>query len=67
MGWMAGSGNITYMNNNDQPTAQHFFDNPASFCTGGSLVSSPVPSAYAHHAGPVSGLVHELSDRHLRR
>lgn len=46
MGWMTGSGNISYMITNDASTASHFFDTPASFCTGISLTTSPVPGGY---------------------
>lgn len=51
MGWIAGSGNISYLNTNDPTAARAFFDTPNSFCTGASLVASPVPGTY--HTTPV--------------
>lgn len=47
MGWMTGSGNISYMITNDPSAASFFFNTPNSFCTGASLTASPVPGHYA--------------------
>ena len=47
MGWITGSGNVSYLNTNDPTTAKFFFDTPNSFCTGVSLTHSPAPSGYA--------------------
>ena len=46
MGWITGSGNISYLNTNDPTTAKYFFDTTNSFCTGASLTRNPVPSGY---------------------
>lgn len=54
MGWMTGSGNISYVNGTAPTTAQHFFNSTLSFCTGASLVASPTPHGFA--AVPVLNL-----------
>ena len=46
MGWMTGSGNISYLNTNDPTTAKWFFNTTNSFCTGASLTNNPVPGGY---------------------
>jgi hypothetical protein len=47
MGWMTGSGNVTYLKTNDPGGGGGLFDTPNSFCTGVSLTASPVPHGYA--------------------
>jgi hypothetical protein len=47
MGWMLSSGNVGYMKTNDSGTAGALLNTPASFCTGISVTSSPVPKPYA--------------------
>lgn len=54
MGWMTGSGNISYVNGTAPSTAQWFFNSTLSFCTGASLVASPTPHGFA--AVPVLNL-----------
>jgi hypothetical protein len=54
MGWMTGSGNITYLKNNTPKNAQTFFDTASSFCTGASLTANPTPGGFK--ATPVLNL-----------
>ena len=45
--WMMTAGNIQQMSQQDAATTAHFFNTPASYGCGGSLVSSPVQRGYA--------------------
>jgi hypothetical protein len=47
LSWVMTAGNIQLMNQNDSSTSSYFFNTPASYGTGASLVKSPVQSGYA--------------------
>lgn len=47
MGWMTGSGNISYLIGTAPTTANWFFNTKNSYCTGISLTASPTPGTYA--------------------
>ena len=65
MGWMTGSGNVSYMIANDPVSADWFLNTPNSFCTGASLTNNPTPGTYAttpalslsSYTAPASGTV----------
>lgn len=54
MGWMTGSGNISYLNGTAPSLAKTFFNTTSSFCTGASLTANPTPHGFA--ATPVLNL-----------
>jgi hypothetical protein len=45
--WIMTAGNVQSLSHRDAATAAHFFNNPASYGAGASLVKTPVQARYA--------------------
>ena len=65
MGWMTGSGNISYLIGTSPTLADWFYNTTNSYCTGASLTNNPTPGTYAttpalnlsSYTAPASGTV----------
>ncbi len=61
--WIMTAGNVQTLSQTDPGTASYFFNTPASYGVGASLVKTPVQAGY-RHAGAVVFVLRPVRLRH---